>query len=80
MLSTCSIAKRLGYIFDALLLDASIFSQTVIRHLKEDRKQWQCDTEELSALRIRNITLDNRIKSLEDELEDAREHHTPVRT
>ena len=52
----------------------------MIKHLKEDRARWQHDTEELSALRIRNITLDNRIKALEDHLEDAKEHHTPVST
>ena len=40
--------------------------------------RWQSDTEELSALRIRNITLESRIKALEDQLEDAKEHHTPV--
>ncbi|XP_067947622.1 centrosomal protein of 162 kDa-like [Watersipora subatra] len=51
--------------------------ETLVGHLKEDRQRWQHDTEELSALRIRNITLDSRIKCLEDQLEDAKETHSP---
>lgn len=53
--------------------------QILINHLKEQLASAQVDSEKLSALKIREVVLENQVQQLEDELKEAKASYSPDR-
>ncbi|XP_013389121.1 centrosomal protein of 162 kDa [Lingula anatina] len=51
--------------------------QVMLKHLKEQLAQADIDREQLSAARIRETALESQVKQLQDDLREAKKHHSP---
>ena len=60
-------------------LQAKVDSQEVmIRHLRHQVAEGEVDQEKFSALKIRETTLETRVKELIEELQEAKKSQAPV--
>ena len=60
-------------------LQAKVDSQEVmIRHLRHQVTEAEVDQEKFSALKIRETTLETRVKELIEELQEAKKSQAPV--
>ena len=56
-----------------------MYTQVVIRHLKDQLAQSIINTEKLAASKVKEETLESRLKQLTDELQEAKKFQSPVR-